>query len=518
MQESIDTRWYGLGSSVEMVKLQNVSFREYQFNIARKVFEGMNTLVILPTGLGKTLIGTLAIANAIQKGKKALILAPTKPLSEQHHSVLRESLSIDGERILLLTGALAKSKRREALERADVIVATPQTFANELKKGEIDMGDFCLAIFDECHKAVGKYAYTYIADECDLKGVQMLGLTASPGSSKEKIKKLVNALKIEDIQIRISTDPDVVQYVMPKHMHVVEVDKSPTINRIASMLRPIAEDSLGKLRGMGLTQFQHFESMPKGRLIEMGNMISRIQAQNFKFGALHQYSKLLNLIHAYDLLETEGLYAFTSYIDSLKAREKKGKAVLSLLDNTSVIAAEQLAKAAMAEGEEHPKVSSLISIIGANLGKSMIVFVQYRSTIKMLVEMLNKNGVEARAFVGKKDGVTQEHQKQTISDFREGKFRILVSSSIGEEGLDIPSVDLVVFYEPIPSEIRNIQRRGRTGRLYKGEVYLLVTRQTKDQVYLMVSRQREGKMLEVVDRMRHELASKRRPEKQSRLA
>ena len=46
----------------------------------------------------------------------------------------------------------------------------------------------------------------------------------------------------------------------------------------------------------------------------------------------------------------------------------------------------------------------------------------------------------------------------------------LVATSIAEEGLDIPEVDLVVFYEPIPSEIRYIQRRGRTGRKTAGNV------------------------------------------------
>ncbi|MDE1850828.1 MAG: hypothetical protein KGH54_03480, partial [Candidatus Micrarchaeota archaeon] len=156
----------------------------------------------------------------------------------------------------------------------------------------------------------------------------------------------------------------------------------------------------------------------------------------------------------------------------------------------------------------HPKAFTLLGILKENNAKSAIVFVQYRSTIKMIAGLLNANGISARAFVGKKGGITQEQQKMTISDFRNGKFRVLVSSSIGEEGLDIPTVDLVVFYEPIASEIRNIQRRGRTGRLYSGDVYLLVTRGTKDQIYLLVSRQRERKMLEAVSKLKGELKAK----------
>lgn len=508
MQQSIDTRWYGLEGITEFVNLQSAGFREYQFNIARRIFEGKNTLVILPTGLGKTLIGVLAMGKAIQNGKKALFLSPTKPLSEQHYATLKEYLSIDEERVLLLTGALERKRRKEMVEFSKVIVATPQTVANEMKKGDIDIADFGIVIFDECHKAVGKYAYTYIADECDLKGVQMLGLTASPGSSKDKVKALASALKIKEIEIRISTDPDVAPYVMPKYMHVVEVDKSPLMVKITGLLRPIAEDSLRKLKNMGLTQFGNFEVMPKGRLIELGNMITKIQAQNFKFGALYQYVRLLNMIHAYDLLETEGLYSFSSYIETLKAKEKIGKAVQSIIDDKNVIVAKRLADEGIRQGDEHPKAFTLIGILKESSAKSAIVFAQYRSSIKMLTGLLNANGISARAFVGKKEGITQAQQQMTISDFRSGKFRVLVSSSIGEEGLDIPSVDLVVFYEPIASEIRNIQRRGRTGRLYSGDVYLLVTRGTKDQIYLLVSRQREKKMLEVVNKLKGELKAK----------
>ncbi|MDE1856121.1 MAG: DEAD/DEAH box helicase [Candidatus Micrarchaeota archaeon] len=517
MQQGIDDRWHQLGVS-DIAKFESVGFREYQFNIARRIFEGRNTLVILPTGLGKTLIAVLGIANALRNGKKALFLSPTKPLSEQHYESLRAYLNLDEQRILLLTGELSKKTRKEREDFARVIVGTPQTAANELRKSDLNLGDFGIVIFDECHKAVGKYAYTYIADECDLRKVQMLGLTASPGSGKDKIKSLISTLKIKDIEIRISTDPDVIMYVMPKYMHVVEVDKSDTINRIGALLRPIADDALSKLNGMGLTQFKRFDVMPKGRLIELGNMIHRIQAPNFKFGALHQYVKLLNTMHAYDLLETQGLYSFHTYMESLKNRENKSRAILSLLDNKSIVLANQLADEAIRNGEEHPKVFTLLTILGSNKGKSAIVFVQYRSTIKMIVDMLSKNGVSARAFVGKKDGVTQEQQKQTVADFRDRKFDVLVSSSIGEEGLDIPSVDMVVFYEPIPSEIRNIQRRGRTGRLYSGEIYLLITRGTKDQVYHIVSKQREKKMLDVVMGIKRELDAKKALDKtQSKL-
>ena len=191
-------------------------------------------------------------------------------------------------------------------------------------------------------------------------------------------------------------------------------------------------------------------------------------------------------------------------------REKKSRAVESLLKSKNIIQARKLAEEAMKNGEEHPKIKSVLNILREHSDKSVIIFVQYRSTIKMLVEHLVNNGFRAKAFVGKKEGVTQEMQKEIIQEFRDKKFDVLVASSIAEEGLDIPNVDLVLFYEPIPSEIRNIQRRGRTGRFRDGEIYILVATGTKDEVYMRVSDQREKKMLGIILRINERLKKERK--------
>ncbi len=512
-----DERWQGLGNAARLVNLEGMEFREYQYNITKSILKGLNTLVILPTGLGKTLIAVFAIANAVANGKKALLLAPTKPLCEQHYDELKRMMKVDPGDILLLTGTIAKGKRKELESLAKVIVATPQTFANDLRSSDITIGDFSVAVFDECHRAVGKYAYTYIANECYMHGTQMIGLTASPGSRKDKIKMLLDVLKVQNIEMRLSTDSDVMQYVMPKYIHFVDVEKSATIDNVTALLKPMILESVTGLQKMGLFYAKNFEHIPKGRLIELGNEIRKISAKNYKYAAIYQYVRLLNLIHAYDLIETEGLYAFSQYMETLASREKKSRAVSSLLNSKNMIIARSMVDAALRSGEEHPKVKALLGIMEAYKGKKAIVFAQYRSTIKMLAENLQKAGYSARAFVGKKEGVTQEQQKMTISDFREGKFDILVSTSIGEEGLDIPTVDLVVFYEPIPSEIRNIQRRGRTGRKYSGEVIILVTKDTKDQIYYFVSKQREKKMAYIINKLSSELKSSAPGDGQKRL-
>ncbi len=506
---AIDERWHGLGESSKFMNLESLEFREYQFNIISSIARNGNTLVVIPTGLGKTVIGVGVMASALAEGKKAIFLAPTKPLAEQHYVSLSKMLNVKGAQILLLTGAIGKSKRKDAEAAAKVIVATPQTVANDMKSELLALDEFGSVVFDECHRAVGKYAYTYIANECAVRDVTMVGLTASPGGKREKINAIVKTLGIKHIEVRISTDSDVAKYVMPKNIHIVNVDLSPRIKQIAEILKPEINEALNGLHKLGLFRFNGFDNIPKGRLIELGNQIGRMTTNNYKYAAMFSYSKLLNLTHAYDLLMVEGIYPFSRYIESLYEKEEKSRTLQSLLKSGNLLVARNMAKEALKNGEEHPKVLTVLDILKDFRSKKVMLFAQYRSTIKMLVEYLNNNDFRAKQFVGKSEGNTQEQQKQTIQEFRDGKFTVLVASSIGEEGMDIPGVDIVLFYESIPNEIRNIQRRGRTARFASGDIYMLVANGTKDQIYLHISRQRELKMFNTISEINRRLTGER---------
>ncbi|MFI5412287.1 MAG: DEAD/DEAH box helicase [Candidatus Micrarchaeales archaeon] len=498
--------WSELAPYDRLINTETVQPREYQINIIKSVFSGKNSLVILPTGLGKTLIALFAIAHALYNGKKAIILAPTKPLSEQHYNSLTSLMKIESEKILFLTGSITSSKRKKMEEESKIIAATPQTIANDLKAGRLTLEDFGVVVFDECHRAAGRYAYTYIADECKEQGVQLIGLTASPGSKKEKVDALLKVLDVQNIEIRVSTDLDVEKYVMGKETTDIFVEKNPEIIAVLNCLKPVIEEHLQKLYQRGLSPFKYMDKLPKGRLLELGENIKKIQASNYKFAAMFDYVYVLDLAHAYDLVATEGLHPFISYMNGLREREQKSRVVLSILKNESVVQAELIAKTALAKGIEHPKMFKTIQILKEKYeGKSAIVFVQYRSTIKKLVDLMKLNGIEARAFVGKKEGVTNASQAQVISDFRAKKFQVLVATSIGEEGLDIPSVDAVIFYEPVASEIRNIQRKGRTGRFRFGEVVILITLDTKDEAYHMIAKMKEKRMRDLVVKIKAQL-------------
>jgi len=389
---------------------------------------------------------------------------------------------------------------------AKIITATPQTVANDMKNNRINLEDYGIVIFDECHRAVGRYAYTYIANECLVRGVQTLGLTASPGSDRKKINALIDTLGIENIEIRISTDPDVEQYVMKKDTDVISLDKTMTMNGILDLLKPVIERHLGNLYTHGLSPFRSFENLPKGRLLQIGDTIKRIEAKNYKFMGIFDYVYVLTLVHAYDLLSSEGIYPFVSYMESLENREVKSRALKNILANESVVAATKLAREALEKGEEHPKVGATVSLLKRELnGQHVIIFTQYRSTARMLTKVLNENEIPAREFVGKGVGLSQAQQQAILAAFRDREFGVLVATSIGEEGLDVPAVDAVVFYEPIPNEIRNIQRKGRAGRMKLGKIVILVTKNTKDETYLFISRIREKRMRDNIMRIKDRL-------------
>ena len=97
-------------------------------------------------------------------------------------------------------------------------------------------------------------------------------------------------------------------------------------------------------------------------------------------------------------------------------------------------------------------------------------------------------------FVGQREGMTQKEQNQRLSDFRDGHHNVLVCTSIGEEGLDIPEMDLALFYEPVPSGIRSVQRRGRVGRQKIGKIVFLITRDTRDEAYYWTAKKKEQSM------------------------
>ncbi len=84
-----------------------VEQRLYQLDLAGRALSS-STLIVLPTGLGKTIVSLLVIAARMEKfGGRALVLSPTKPLVEQHAAFFKKVMKIPEEQVITLTVSVA---------------------------------------------------------------------------------------------------------------------------------------------------------------------------------------------------------------------------------------------------------------------------------------------------------------------------------------------------------------------------------------------------------------------------
>ncbi len=490
--------------------------RVYQEVIYAKCKE-TNCLVVLPTGLGKTLIAMLIADYRLQKyGGKVLMLAPMKPLALQHAESFRRLFDLPPERINVLTGELSPEKRAELWEKSVIITATPQTVENDILTGKISLEDIVLLVFDEAHRAVGNYAYVFIAREY-LKTARhplVLGLTASLGSDEERIREIVKNLGIKRIEIRTESSPDVKPYVQRIAFEWVKVELPGIYKEVRKLLREMLKESLKPLAQFGLVS-TYSPDISKKEVLQAGSRINQEVARgNYELGRLRMYqAKAVKLQHAIELLETQGLTALRNYIKKLR-EDKRTKSSRELMEDPRMRKVIYLLVQAKELGLDHPKMESMLELVKEQLKKKpnskIIVFTNYRDTGRKIVEVLRGEGVTAERFIGQASrsndrGMSQKEQKETLERFSRGEFNVLVATSVGEEGLDVPEVDLVVFYEPVPSAIRSIQRRGRTGRHRPGRVVILMAKGTRDEAYYWSSRRKEKGMFEAIRKLAREL-------------
>ncbi len=503
-----------------LIKEKTVENRLYQQILAVRVLEKGNTLLVAPTGLGKTIIAALVIAERLRRKPegKVLFLAPTKPLAVQHAETLKRVLKI--EEIGVVTGSIPPEKRERLYKELKVIATTPQTIENDLLTGRLDLSDFVLVIFDEAHRAVGNYSYVYIAKEYmrQAKDPLILAMTASPGSDPEKIQEVINNLFIRNIEIKTPYDPDVKPYVQKIVINWREVELHPKHLEAIRYVKNAMRDRLRKLKEMELVDSADLSRYSRKDFIALQNNLSKLletEKKDIYWDALSLLAQLIKLDHALELLEAQGTKPFIAFVEKLKLRSLQPRAPKSdkeLVRDENLANAYEIAKRLAEEGYIHAKIDELKKevhhFLKENPESRIIVFVQYRETSKVITEVLSKvPGARPVRFVGQAKrgsdkGLSQKEQKKILDEFRSGVYNILVATSVAEEGLDIPSVDLVVFYEPVPSEIRWIQRRGRTGRFGRGKVVVLIAKGTRDEAYYWAARIRERKMIENLLKLR----------------
>jgi len=496
-----------------LIKPESIESREYQLSIAMKALDA-NTMVILPTGLGKTAVALIVAASRLyNEGGRILMLAPTKPLVEQHlryfekYLVLKPNEGSSSSPFVMFTGEAPPAERTEDWNRATVILATPQVIKNDLIAGRYLLNDVTLLIVDECHRAVGNYAYVFLAQRYmgSAEKPLLLAMTASPGSVQEKVQDVCSNLGIAHIENRTEDDPDVRLYVFEREVEYLSVELPPDIKAAINSINSLLEDRLALLGSL------HF-TVPKREKLSMKELNAinaqiqqRIRNQDpAAYSAASVYAELMKLRHAVTLAESQGSEVLKGYLAKLVAEgtgSGGSKASQRLVKDP--IFQELFDRTLGWTKEMHPKPEIALGIVRDQLeshpDSRIILFATYRDTVQLLVDHLTKHGISCERFVGQatKDaekGLSQKKQIAALTRFREGEFKVLIATSVGEEGLDVPATDMVIFYEAVPSEIRSIQRRGRTGRSGAGKIVVMVTKGTSDEVFRHVSVAKEKQM------------------------
>ena len=503
----------------------SIELREYQLRAAQGALQKGNTLVVMPTALGKTFVAVLVIArqlflerqkDGLRKGKY-LFLAPTKPLAIQQKARMLETLDITEDETVVLTGEIAPSKREEMWSSKKIFSSTPQTVEHDILTGKVKLSDFNLIVFDEVHHAVKDYAYSFIARQASIQSPStlLLGLTASPSADKAKVKEVCSNLNIKNVEIVTGDEEGISKYSQELEMERIFVELYPEQKEIAALLRELVSECLKELKSLGFLESASVSAIDKKELLDLRmKLLEALKQSNMNaYRGLSLQAKAMNLVHATDLLESEGAKALKLFLQAMRARDKQTKAVKEIINDFRMKKIEALVDSMLSENRNHPKVEKLKGILQheAEHGRSTIVFAQFRHSIdSILGEISELPHIKAEQFVGRaNDGMSQKKQHEALERFRAGEFNVLVSTSIGEEGLDIPKVDLVIFYESVPSEIRLIQRRGRAGRVRAGRVVMLVTKGTKDEAFLWIARRTEKKMHEQMKTLKRDMEKER---------
>ncbi|OPY53476.1 MAG: ATP-dependent RNA helicase DbpA [Methanosaeta sp. PtaU1.Bin060] len=489
-----------------LLRPQSVERRLFQLDLAAGALKA-SSLVVVPTGLGKTVIALMVLLGRIEKGK-ILFLAPTKPLVEQHASFLRRVLADDGM-VALMTGETEAEGRGEIWKSARIVVSTPQVIENDLLSRRMDLENVSLVIFDEAHRAVGNYAYVYIAERYmrEASSPLVLGITASPGSEGEKIAEICASLGIEKILTRTESDPDVMPFVHQREVEWIRLTVPEELLRIRTAIEDVLKSRMDELNRLGISPARIELRASKKELLGLQAMLRTGVARQPNpalFRGISLMAEILKLQHAVELAETQGPGALGRYLQRLhgEALSRSGsKASRRIIEDPRI----GKVMADLAETKaEHPKLSAVLEIlheqIEAEPDSRIMVFTNYRDTASALLEFLKQDQViKAVRFVGQASrqddsGLTQKKQAEILQKFRSGEHNVLIATSVGEEGIDIPSTDLVLFYEPVPSEIRSIQRKGRTGRARAGRVVVLMAKGTRDEAYHWISDRKEKTM------------------------
>lgn len=471
----------------ESTGIERLNYELWSFQ--QKILDdmGKSTLILgLPTGLGKTyLAGAYLKRESMGKKTRVLFLVPTVPLGVQQTIFARNMLNV--EKSFLVTGGINPKKRKELkVWNNAFIVTTPQTFANDFLKthaaalNEAKRSDypthtlakalpnskfpFDIVVADECQRYIGETDGYSVLLAATAFGSKIVALSATPQlHAPERLKEL--KLIFEKIKVFSIEDPEIKE-------HVPE--------RLVTMVRVKTPEPLMKV----------YKSL--------GTLINSIEFRIKQlFGTKHRYSycrehflckKRLALKMLKHRLVEDGASSVVSYntwrFPELKKKSgEKGESIHLLY------------KKALDHTFNH-KISTALTLLRHRSYKKLIVYMESVMAAKQMAGLLHKKlGMERVAVLVGKESMSMDQQASALFQFKE-RADILICTSIGEEGLDIPSANAEIWLDPPSNPKKWIQRFGRIlrqpGDKKTATVYALISMRTHEKhKFLAVKKQTE---------------------------
>lgn len=511
----------------------NFEIRDYQYNIVERAFYD-NLLVALPTGLGKTFIASTVMLNFLRwfPISKIIFMAPTRPLVAQQIKACCSIAGIPSSKVAILLDKTRRN-RAEIWNSRQVFFTTPQVVENDLASGVVNPKSIALLVIDEAHRAKGNYSYNNVVKFINRfsDSYRILALTATPASDVEGVQQIIDNLNISKVEVRTEQSIDIVRHMKRKTVERKTCYPSSEITECIELLAEGITPVLNTAKERGLldltdpTRINFLQCMEISRKIVANPTIPEgLKWSNYfilqLLGMVGQCYRRLNIygIRSFQSYFNEKFLEFKTKWNAKKSTNKLNAdfyfsdPITTLMDRV-----EELLKT-LTYG--HPKIEALMEELDdffknhETAGSRVIIFTEFRESALEIVQCIEKanDNRKPHIFIGqskekekfdvenfgkkkqkgqtkkKKDerpstrsssenaqmtGMSQKLQKEIIKKFKKGVFNILVATSIGEEGLDIGEVDLIICYDSTSSPIKNIQRMGRTGRKRDGKVLML---------------------------------------------
>ncbi|XP_052515899.1 Fanconi anemia group M protein [Budorcas taxicolor] len=511
----------------------NCPVRDYQLHIARTALF-CNTLVCLPTGLGKTFIAAVVMYNFYRwfPSGKVVFMAPTKPLVTQQIEACYRVMGIPQSHMAEMTGSTQAFTRKEIWGSKRVLFLTPQVMVNDLSRGACPAAEIKCLVIDEAHKALGNYAYCQVVRELVkyTNHFRILALSATPGSDIKAVQQVITNLLIGQIELRSEDSPDILPYSHERRVEKLVVPLGEELAAIQKAYVQILEAFASSLIQRNVLMRKDIPNLTKYQIILARDQFRKNPSPNIvgiQQGIIEgEFAICISLYHGYELLQQMGmrsLYFFlcgimdgTKGMTRVRNELSRNADFMKLYDHLDSMFAHTRSTSASGisaiqkGGKDkkfcysHPKLKKLEEVVvehfkSWNAQKTsdkkcdetrVMIFSSFRDSVQEIAEMLlpHQPVIRVMTFVGHASGksmkgFTQKEQLEVVKQFRSGGYNTLVSTCVGEEGLDIGEVDLIICFDAQKSPIRLIQRMGRTGRRRQGRIVVILAEGREERTY-----------------------------------